>query len=115
MVGNRNYDYPKNYNSGPLEWNAQSDYVADSIIDIEVVLTAHHKGHFEVKSCPVVPGQIASQECLDSHPLEFVSDELYGAPKDINYPGRAYIAPPSITQSDTSGELKIVDFFFAAS
>jgi len=105
VVGNRNYDYPKNYNSGPLEWNAQSDYVADSIIDIEVVLTAHHKGHFEVKSCPVDPGQIASQECFDSHPLEFVSDELYGAPKDINYPGRAYIAPPSITQSDTSGVL----------
>jgi len=103
VIENRNYDYPKNHNGGPLDWNTQSEYVADSVIDIEVVLTAHHKGHFEFKSCPIVPGDVASQECFDSHPLEFVSDELYSAPRDANYPGRAYIAPPSITQSDNSG------------
>jgi hypothetical protein len=87
---------------GPLEWNAQTTYEAGSVIEIDALLTAHHKGHMELKACPVSPGQVASQACFDSHPLEFVSDELYGAPKDVNYPGRAYIAPPSVAETDNS-------------
>ena len=27
------------------------------------------------------------------HPLEFVEDSLYGAPQDVNYPERGYVAP----------------------
>merc|ERR1712165_483090 len=77
LTDDRNYDYPKNYFLDPLDWNSQATYVAGSTILIESVLTAHHKGHIEVKACPVTPGQVASQSCFDSHPLEFVSDELY--------------------------------------
>jgi len=97
VTESHNYDTPLNYNSGPLAWNTQSSYVAGSVIDIESVLTAHHKGHFEIKACPVNPGEVATQACFDLNPLEFVSDELYGAQQDSNYPVRAYIAPDKYT------------------
>ena len=72
-------------------------------ITIEAILTAHHKGHFTMKACPVTPGEVPSQACFDSHPLEYVSDELYNAPKDLNYPERAYIAPPNVAQQLSTG------------
>ena len=38
----------------------------DSVIDIEIELTANHKGRFELKLCPVAAGRKeATQECLD--------------------------------------------------
>ena len=105
MVGDHNYDYPKSYTGSPLEWSTQSVYAVGSTIDIESVITAHHKGHIEVKACPMsYPGEVASQACFDSHPLEFISDELYGAPKDLNYPIRAYLAPKLMAQADSSGK-----------
>jgi len=104
ITGGRNYDYPKNHNGGDLAWSTQATYAAGSIIEIDTVLTAHHKGHIEVKACPVSnPGEVATQACFDAHPLEFISDQLYGAPVDPNYPGRAYLAPLSMTQTDSSG------------
>lgn len=104
MVGGSNYDYPKNYNGGPLEWSTQASYSVGSIIDIESLLTAHHKGHIEVKACPLAyPEEVVSQACFDSHPLEFIEDELYGAPKDVNYPSRAYLAPKAVAQQVGNG------------
>ena len=48
--------------------------------------------HFEYRACPInSAGVVATQECFDNHPLEFVSDETYNMPKDDNYPIRAYI------------------------
>ena len=107
LTGANNYDRPMNFNGGPLGWTTESTYAVGSIIDIDTVLTAHHKGHIEVKACPMMAnnlGDIPSQSCFDSHPLEFVFDELYSAPKDVNYPGRAYLAPPGMTQNDNSGK-----------
>eukprot|EP00957_Ditylum_brightwellii_P041351 3131036-Ditylum_brightwellii.AAC.1 len=52
--------------------NVQATYYEGEEIVLDVVLTAHHKGHFEYKACPISP-----------------------APPDPNFPGRAYIAPPS--------------------
>ncbi len=89
-----------------MEWSTQTTYEVGSTIEIEAVLTAHHKGHMEVKACSVSPNEVATQSCFDSNPLEFVSDELYNAPKDVNYPGRAYIAPPGISIPDNTGTLK---------
>ena len=41
-------------------------YVKDTVIDIEIELTANHKGRFELKLCPVAAGRReATQECLD--------------------------------------------------
>jgi hypothetical protein len=31
-------------------------------------------------------------------------DELYDAPKDVNFPERAYIAPPDIAITDTDND-----------
>ncbi|KAL3759402.1 hypothetical protein ACHAWU_000701 [Discostella pseudostelligera] len=56
------------------------------------LLTAYHKGHFEVKTCAINhPEEVATQECFDAHPLTFVEDKLYGAPIDPLYPGRVYL------------------------
>ena len=90
-VGDHNYDYPPNAVGGVLPPTTQGCYEEEAIIDIESVLTAHHKGHFEVKACVISPGEVATQACFDSNPLEFVSDEFYGARPHSAYPGRAYI------------------------
>lgn len=71
----------------------QAAYSQGQEIDLEVVLTAHHKGHFEFFACPINHGQAPTADCFKTNPLEFVSDALYGAVKDANYPNRAYIAP----------------------
>jgi len=42
-------------------------YVAGSFIDLEVELTANHKGRFQFKLCPVGPSEEATQACLDKH------------------------------------------------
>ena len=34
---------------------------------------------------------MATQDCFDSHPLEFMEDVLYGMPKDEVYTDRAYV------------------------
>ena len=43
------------------------------------------------RACAINPGEIPTQSCFDAHPLEYVSDPLHSAPKDVNYPERAYI------------------------
>ena len=58
------------------------------MIDVESVLTAHHKGHFELKACPIAPGEVPTQSCFDNNKLTFVEDKLYGAPADLLYPER---------------------------
>lgn len=69
----------------------QECYSAGSIIDISVTLTAYHGGHFEFHACPINHGEVPSESCFKDHPLELVEDVLNGAPKDPNYPSRAYI------------------------
>lgn len=106
ITGEHNYDHPRNTKSGALQWSTQQTYAVGSAIDIDTVITAHHKGHIEVKACPMADdlGGVPTQACFDAHPLEFLSDELYGAPRDGNYPGRAYLAPPEETQrTDANG------------
>jgi hypothetical protein len=71
--------------------NIQATYNQGEEIDFEAVLTAHHKGHFTYKACPIQGDELPTQACFDSNPLIFVQDNLYGAPPDPNYPDRAYI------------------------
>lgn len=52
-----------------------TQYVQGSVVDIEVVLTAHHKGHFEFRLCNPGSASLTTQECLSEHVLEF--DEAY--------------------------------------
>ena len=69
----------------------QDCYGPEDEILLEVLLTAGHEGHFEYRACPINAGGVATQECFDNHPLEFISDEKWSMPKDDNYPIRAYI------------------------
>eukprot|EP00804_Cyclotella_cryptica_P000024 CCRYP_013705-RC/>CCRYP_013705-RC protein AED:0.23 eAED:0.23 QI:1063/1/1/1/0.77/0.7/10/266/585 len=101
MVGDRNYDVPKNGVGTPLPNQVQATYDQGSLIDFDVVITAHHKGHFTYKACPINPGEVASQDCFDQYPLTFVKDNLYGAVPDPNYPDRAYLPPSTFPGSQT--------------
>ena len=90
--------------------NLQGVYREGDIIDIEVLVTTHHKGHFIFSICPImdtVPMEIPTEECFANNQLMFMKDELYGAPIDEQYPKRAYIAPASIvtwTNGEENGE-----------
>jgi len=100
-----NYDTPRNAKKGLLNANPQAVYFANEEITVDVVLMAHHKGHFVFKACAIEEFEVATQDCFDQHPLTFVEDLLYAAPVDVNHPERGYIAP--ITHSGiqySSGE-----------
>ena len=90
-VGDHNYDYPTSALGGVLAPTIQACYDKGSVIEVETILTAHHKGHFTFKACAISAGEVPTQECFNANPLTFVSDELYGANPDPLYPERAYI------------------------
>jgi hypothetical protein len=90
-IGGRNYDFPKNALGGALAPRVQVAYNCGQQIDVDVRITAHHKGHFVLKACPISPGQTASQACFDRYRLRFISGQ--GANFDPNYPDRAYLPP----------------------
>ena len=108
VISGRDYDYPKNAIGGALAPKSQACYQPGQIIDVEVTLTAHHKGHYEFKMCPISPGQAPTQACFDANPLTFVTDTMYGATFDPNYPERAYI-PDSAAGYTFSYKYKLPD------
>ena len=95
----RNYDSPLSIYGEPMKPNLQGVYQMGSTITIDVLVTTHHKGHFEFAVCPIdpnaVPMVVPTKKCFEQNKLIFLSDELYGAPPDPNYPERGYIAPAS--------------------
>ena len=105
ISGNRNYDLPLNVYGDLLPAAPQATYAAGQTVTVDVVLTAHHKGHFEFAVCPLQHGEIPTATCFDR--VEVVEDLLYGAPQDSNYPFRAYIPPASysglINHNDNGG------------
>lgn len=85
-------DYTTNYVDafgGEVNWVSQAIYDEGQVIDIEVTVTANHKGHFEFYLCTDVDNP--TQECFDENPLEFVSDEYNGGTVDPDYPFRGYM------------------------
>ena len=95
LTADRNYDTPLNALRGSMPMNQQATYTEGQIIEVEVTLSAHHRGHFIFKGCAVEStARPPTQECFDANPLTFIRDELYGAPKDERFPERAYVAPP---------------------
>ena len=109
-IEQRNYDFPKNALGDTMPSNPQETYVEGQIIDVEVQLTAHHKGHFVFSACPISNTTTSpTQECFDANRLTFVSDELYGAPVDINHPERAYVAPQTIANKVYSEKVGFED------
>merc|ERR1712098_378762 len=51
-------------------------YTMGQTIDIEIDISAHHWGHFELKICPVDGKKsVATQECFDKHPLTLADNQ----------------------------------------
>uniref|UniRef100_A0A7S1Y7U5 Chitin-binding type-4 domain-containing protein n=1 Tax=Grammatophora oceanica TaxID=210454 RepID=A0A7S1Y7U5_9STRA len=75
----------------PMPWNSEATYEEGGLIEVETVLQTNHGGHIVVGVC--ADYENPTQACFDANRLEFVEDALYGAPKDINYPDRGYLAP----------------------
>jgi len=100
MVGFHNYDSPRNALGGLMRTNVQATYTQGQEVVMDVVLTAHHKGHFVFSACPIMHGEVPSQKCFDEHQLTFVEDLLWGGTLDPNYPERAYIAPIEVASDD---------------
>lgn len=101
LIGSRNYDNPLNVQGNPLPPSVQATYSKGEEIEVEVILTAHHKGHFEFAACPIDAYETPSADCFET--LEFVEDLLYGAPKDVNFPERAYLPPKEYALTDSTG------------
>ena len=75
----KNYDF--------LPTGVQAIYSSGQVVDFDVDMTAHHKGHFVLKACAISPGPRATQACFDRNPLRFISGE--NANPHPNYPDRA--------------------------
>lgn len=88
-VGNaQSYDNWLDVVGNPMPWNSQATYTEGSIIEIKSHLHTPHWGHQDVMICP--DGDASTQECFEAHPLEFIEDVTYGAPKDPNNPNRGH-------------------------
>ena len=118
-TGGRNYNTPLNTFGDPMPVNIQATFQQGQEIDLSSVITAHHMGHFEYKACPIQPGEVPTQACFDAHPLEFVQDKIYNAPKDTNYPERAYIPETGSDfthtfklPADLSGNLVLIQWVY---
>jgi len=86
--GAQSYDDWVDADGNPIPWNSQATYTEGDIIEIKSNLHTPHWGHQDVMICP--DGNDSTQECFEAHPLEFVEDVSYGAPKDPNYPTRGH-------------------------
>jgi len=88
--------HPQPHETGGKYGNAviSKTYVRGSLIDLEVELTANHKGRFQFKLCPVRGRNEATQACLDRNVMvnadgsdNFVIEETKQKTK-INFKGR---------------------------
>jgi len=86
--GAQSYDNWLDAAGNPMPWNSQATYTEGDIIEIKSNLHTPHWGHQDVMVC--ADGDASTQECFEQHPLEFIEDLSYGAPKDPNYPNRGH-------------------------
>lgn len=84
------YDVWNDSAGNPMPWVVQATYAAGDVVRIETVLTAHHKGHMEIRGCPL--GRDSTWECFEEpgHALLFVRDVAFDMPADPMYPERGY-------------------------
>ena len=85
----QNYDDYRDSLGNPMPWIPQGVYSAGQEIDIEIMLTANHWGHFELYVCP--DGNASTQDCFLRNPMTMVQDLKYNGPRDPNYPERGYL------------------------
>ena len=108
ITGSRNYDTPRNAHGKIMKPTIQATWKQGQEVVIDVILTAHHKGHFVFSACPIENiGEIPTQQCFDAYPLMFVQDLSHGGVTDPLYPERAYIAPSDIDGDGIADEKDI--------
>merc|ERR1712107_20230 len=78
-------------------------YLADSVIDIEIEITANHRGHFQLKLCPLSSrSREATQDCLDQHPITQLNGDdqfhIYESPHFVRITRKALL-PARLTCS----------------
>jgi hypothetical protein len=102
-----NYDVWLDSLGEPMSWkNNENVYGEGDVITISSFLASHHTGHMEVRACP--NGRSSTQECFDSHILEFVDDLVYDMPKDENHPERGYYyGTPEFNNQEFSMRFKL--------
>ena len=86
-------DYTNNYVDAfgdPVPWKSQATYTEGGIVEIEVAVSANHKGHFEFRVC--TDYENPTQECFDQNKLVFAADRGESVTvHDPVYPERGYI------------------------
>eukprot|EP00435_Cladocopium_sp_Y103_P055262 s1163_g18.t1 len=108
-------------NAGVTPSGPEMTLTAGSIHEVEIKITAHHKGHFEFSICDkeITSSLSNAQSCLDEHILLRASAQELGItdcqpndrrpgcqPMDPNHPERFYL-PPSGFSPDGSDTHKI--------
>eukprot|EP00658_Telonema_sp_P-2_P012330 TRINITY_DN1469_c0_g2_i1.p1 TRINITY_DN1469_c0_g2~~TRINITY_DN1469_c0_g2_i1.p1 ORF type:complete len:898 (+),score=114.66 TRINITY_DN1469_c0_g2_i1:98-2791(+) len=79
-------------NFNDAQWmSSGGTFNAGQTFTAEVVITAHHKGHFEFRLCP--DSTDLTQSCFDQHLLERSESSPTYSPRDASYPGRWYLPP----------------------
>eukprot|EP00638_Chattonella_subsalsa_P013373 CAMPEP_0117779296 /NCGR_PEP_ID=MMETSP0948-20121206/1518_1 /TAXON_ID=44440 /ORGANISM="Chattonella subsalsa, Strain CCMP2191" /LENGTH=367 /DNA_ID=CAMNT_0005606813 /DNA_START=325 /DNA_END=1429 /DNA_ORIENTATION=- len=86
------------YNNPIEDYSIVGEYSPGEIMDVEIHINAHHKGHFEFFLCDPADTEggvssPATQECLDRHPLTVVNDENSLYVIDDNHSNRLYLPP----------------------
>jgi len=94
----------------------QETWTARSIVPIKVLITAHHKGHYELRICDQIINSSMSdpEACLNKWKLQRASAAEVGVtncqqndqrpvcqPIDTRYPERFYLPPPSWGSTQT--------------
>merc|ERR1711935_318268 len=106
--GNKDYDEWLDSTGAPMSWFSHVSYDRGDEIRVDVKVTAHHYGHFEVKACP--NGRASTQECFDQNPLTYVEEIVGGnrlhMPKDEANPHRAMLHGDS---KEVSYKMKLPD------
>lgn len=79
VCGNRLSDpVPREHEHGGLYGNGRivASYEAGQVIPVTILVTAHHEGFFRFALCDPtgLPGERATQACLDQHELTVISD-----------------------------------------
>jgi len=99
------------YRNGPT-----TTYSAGSVVEFEVSITAHHKGHFEFRICDqqITSDSAETNACLDQWVLKRVDPNIsYGdcapndkradcAPVDPRHPERWYLPPSKVGEYYTA-------------
>ena len=95
------------YNDNVNIYPVLSTFKEGDEITIEVVLTAHHMGHFEFFICNsddlTYPQNGINQECLYRHTLIRAEENNPISPIDPKYPNRYYLEPLSCMEFQTDG------------